>query len=294
MIGSTGNDAFEGRMGNDTINGGAGFDRVEYSNDIDNNGPGVGVTVNLLTQTATDGWVGTDTLISIESVRGSIHNDTFIGSGANEFFDGRQGDDSIDGAGGIDGVGYSGASGGVTVDLDLGIAAGADGTDTLIGIENIIGSFYGDNLSGDEFANRLQGAGSNLWTFANTGTDDSDVLVGGLGNDVFVFNSALDATNNLDTIVDFKSVLLNVVGNVDKIELDDAIFTGLLVGSLNAVNLASGNGFTAAQDADDRIVFNQSTGDLYFDADGVGGAAAVQFALLSGVTSVSAADFIIA
>jgi Ca2+-binding RTX toxin-like protein len=291
MTGSTGNDAFEGRMGNDTINGGAGIDRVEYSNDIDNNGPGVGVTVNLA-GTATDGWGGTDTLISIESVRGSIHNDTLIGTGANEFFDGRQGADSIDGGLGIDTVIYAGEIGsGVTVSLITNIAAHADGTDTLSGIENIIGSFYGDTLSGDGGANRLQGAGSNLWTWANTGADDGDVLEGDFGNDVFVFNSALDATHNLDTIVDFKSVLLNVVGNVDKIELDDAIFTGLALGALNAANFVD-VGIDSIT-ATDRIIFD--SGALYYDADGSGlDFTQVQFALLSGVTAVSAADFIIA
>jgi serralysin len=223
-------------------------------------------------------------------VRGSIHNDTLTGSGANEFFDGRGGNDTIAGGGGIDGAGYSGAFGAVTVDLNLsvGTATGADGTDDLTGIENIVGSFYSDTLTGDANANRLEGAATKYWTYANTGTTDNDTLTGGAGSDVFVFNSALDATYNVDEITDF-------VSGTDKIELDDAIFTGLLVGALSAGNFNSGAGLTAAADADDRLVYDTTSGFLYFDADGVGGAAAaVQFAELSNLAALSASDFVIA
>ena len=50
---------------------------------------------------------------------------------------------------------------------------------------------------------------------------------------------------------------------------------------------------SAALDADDRIIYNTSNGGLYYDADGVGGQAAVQFATLSGVPPLTAADFIV-
>jgi len=278
MVGSANNDVFEGRAGTDSIDGGAGFDRVEFTNAID------GVTVNLSLgslQVVDDGWGNTETLVSIESVRGSIHNDVLTGSGANEFFDGRAGDDDIDGGGGFDGVGYTGATGQVFVDLSAGTATGADGSDTLTGIENVIGSFYDDSLTGDDGNNRLQGAASNLWTYANTGTDDSDTLTGGAGNDTFVFNSALDASFNMDTITDF-------VSGQDKIELDDAIFAGLLVGAGNAANFLVG---AAALDANDYLIYD--AGALYYDADGSGAGAAVQFALLSGVPTLAASDFII-
>ena len=61
--------------------------------------------------------------------------------------------------------------------------------------------------------------------------------------------------------------------------LDDAVFTGLGLGTLGAGAFRTGS---AAQDADDRIVYNQATGQLFFDADGNGAGAQVLFALVAG------------
>ena len=69
--------------------------------------------------------------------------------------------------------------------------------------------------------------------------------------------------------------------------LDDDIFTRL-TGSSSGTPLAaskykfitSGTGF-AAGDADDRIIYNTRTDKLYYDADGKGGAAAVQIAVIT-------------
>ena len=50
---------------------------------------------------------------------------------------------------------------------------------------------------------------------------------------------------------------------------------------------------TAAHDADDRIIYNSANGALLFDQDGLGGAAAVQFARVSSGLPVSNADFVV-
>ena len=50
---------------------------------------------------------------------------------------------------------------------------------------------------------------------------------------------------------------------------------------------------SVAIDADDRILYGRGTGALYFDADGAGGADAVQFATLSPRLDVSIADFLV-
>jgi Ca2+-binding RTX toxin-like protein len=48
---------------------------------------------------------------------------------------------------------------------------------------------------------------------------------------------------------------------------------------------------SAAHDADDRILYDQATGALAYDADGSGALAAVQFAVLSGVPVLLHTDF---
>jgi Ca2+-binding RTX toxin-like protein len=62
----------------------------------------------------------------------------------------------------------------------------------------------------------------------------------------------------------------------------------MIVGNLAAGAFRTG---TAAQDGDDRIIYDPVTGALLFDMDGIGGAAAVQFATLNAGLNLSAADF---
>ncbi len=68
------------------------------------------------------------------------------------------------------------------------------------------------------------------------------------------------------------------------------MFTGLAAGALAAGAFTTGS---AATQADDRIVYNTATGALLFDADGTGGAAAVQFATLAGGLALTSADFLV-
>ena len=64
-------------------------------------------------------------------------------------------------------------------------------------------------------------------------------------------------------------------------EFSQAVFAGLTgSGTLSAEQFRSGAEITSAVDADDRFVYDTSSGALYYDADGVGGAEAVQVALL--------------
>ncbi len=106
----------------------------------------------------------------------------------------------------------------------------------------------------------------------------------GTGADSFVFNTALGGSNS-DAITDFNSI-------DDTIVLDNAIFTGLSDGALAAGAFRIG---TQALDADDRIVFNGTTGALYYDADGNGAGEAIRIATVTTTSpaGLSVGDFLV-
>ena len=136
-------------------------------------------------------------------------------------------------------------------------------------------------LSGNQIANTVTGNnGSNIVD----GGLGNDVLAGFGGQDTFLFSTTLHSTNNVDLISDY-SVF------DDSIALDDAVFTALsTTGTLAADHFVIG---TAAQDGDDRIIYDNTTGNLYFDSDGTGGTAAVQFATLAASLALTNADFVV-
>ena len=78
----------------------------------------------------------------------------------------------------------------------------------------------------------------------------------------------------------------------DQIELDDAIFSALGLGELDAS--AFKDAATGVKDADDRIVYDSDTGALAYDADGSGTAFGnVRFATITGSPVLTAADFVV-
>jgi Ca2+-binding RTX toxin-like protein len=134
------------------------------------------------------------------------------------------------------------------------------------------------NLTGNNLNNTIYGnAGNNVLD----GKGGNDALVGLAGADTYAFTTALGA-GNVDTVFGFAH-------GVDKIALDDAIFTA--IGPLGALNANAFVVGTAAGDADDRIIYNQTTGQLFYDADGNGAGAQVLFATLNGGGLVTASDF---
>jgi VCBS repeat-containing protein len=142
------------------------------------------------------------------------------------------------------------------------------GTDISLGLNG------GDQINGGGGDDALVG-GQNTDTL--NGGLGNDQLVGGAGGDFFLFNTALSGTTNVDRILDFDA---SGGGNGDHIQLDDAIFTQLSVGTLSAANFASNAGGNAT-DANDYILYDTATGNLYYDADGNGAGAKVLFATLT-------------
>ncbi len=76
----------------------------------------------------------------------------------------------------------------------------------------------------------------------------------------------------------------------DTIVLDKAIFSALATGQLSAAEFVTG---TQALDANDHIIYNKTAGTLLYDADGAGGAAAIQFATISKSLSMTYLDFVV-
>ena len=270
----------EGGAGNDVMNASTGTDTLSYWNAT------AAVTVSLaLTTAQVTGGAGTDTILNFENLLGSAFNDTLTGSTANNLIEGGAGNDIMNGGAGVDTASYSAATAAVTVSLALTAAqntVGA-GTDTLSAFENLAGSKFNDALTGSNAANIIEGGAG------------SDVINGGLGNDTlwgetgadfFLFNSVLGAAN-VDTIADFSIT-------DDTIRLENT-GTGLF-NALTTTGTLAADAFyigPAAHSTTDRIIYDMLTGKLFYDADGSGVTAAIQFATVAPALSLTNADFVV-
>ena len=192
--GSARDETMVGGDGDDTLNGGWGDDSL-------------------------DGGAGND------SLWGDQGNDTLKGGAGDDYLAAYgEGNKALHGGDGNDRAGYTWAlvgkdseaksTAGVTVNLATGRGSvGTSGHHTLVGIENLSGSYYGsDHLTGDEHDNHISGILGNDTLDGGAGDDtlkggaDSDLLTGGAGNDTFMFEDARHydaALRGHDTITDF-------------------------------------------------------------------------------------------
>lgn len=133
------------------------------------------------------------------------------------------------------------------------------------GLENLVLTGQGaSDGKGNAEDNHITGNASDNDLF---GKDGNDALTDGLGEDRFVFDTAL-SVNNVDKIVGYSTA-------DDSFRLDDAVFSSLNKGVLAASFFRIA---PAAADADDHIIYNRATGDLFYDADGNGGDGQIRFA----------------
>jgi Ca2+-binding RTX toxin-like protein len=164
------------------------------------------------------------------------------------------------------------------------------------GTESTKGTGFADTVYGGSGRDKLTG-GSNVDTLAGgTGNDrlygglGKDVLSGNTGKDVFVFDTKLSKSTNVDTLKDY-----NV--RDDSVWLENKIFTKIgRAGSEKKPVKLSSDAFhvgKAAADAQDRIVYDKATGALFYDRDGSGAAAAVQFATLKKGLALNHHDFFV-
>jgi Ca2+-binding RTX toxin-like protein len=179
LLGGVGFDILLGEAGNDRLDGGEGvFDRVSFFFS------GAPVTADLNTNVAVG--EGSDTMAGIEDLEGSQHGDTLTGNAIDNFFFPLGGDDVVTGGDGLDLVSFFGAPAPVNANLTTGVATG-DGTDTLVTVEDLVGTEHlaGDDLTGDANQNFLAGVEGNDRVYGMEGDDfldggtESDTLDGG-------------------------------------------------------------------------------------------------------------------
>ncbi|WP_455272921.1 calcium-binding protein [Rhizobium herbae] len=293
--GSARDEQFMGLGGKDTIDGGGGFDVVRYHRDNNFVGGSAGVTVNLATGTAIDGFGRTDTLISIEGVRGTIFNDKITGSSVANRMEGDAGNDILDGGSGVDvlngGLGNDTLKGGAGADTLRG-GAGNDAYD----IDNA-GDIVDEGVAGSSGTDRVTSTVSfNL--------SDAAHAIGSIENLTFVGASVVNGTGNAlaNAIVGNSAVnILNGVAGNDSINGgagNDTIYGGIgidtLTGGLGidrfvfntapnaATNLDRITDFTVV---DDNIALENA---VFTAIAGVGALTAAQFVSNAGGTATNA------
>jgi Ca2+-binding RTX toxin-like protein len=174
------------------------------------------------------------------SIIGGAAADTLSGGSGGDYFLGGAGADVITGGTGSDTVDYTGSAA-VTVNLALATAqVGGDAAgDRLIGIENAIGSAFGDVLIGTTAINLLDGSTGNDTL---TGGAGADTLAGGLGVDTANYLTSTAAVS-----IDLTSTTAQVGGDamgdvlVGIEGVNGSNFNDTLVGN-DKDNILSGNG----------------------------------------------------
>jgi Ca2+-binding RTX toxin-like protein len=274
------------------------------------------VIVSLLADTASNGDAEGDRLDAIQHLNGSTFDDHLYGAHNVNTLVGRDGDDTLKGFGandtlwGGDGNDYIDGGwhsddmiGGLGNDIyivddvyDAVTEFGGEGTDEVrtgiswtltpgadvetlrtvndagVGAINLTGNSSGNILRGNNGANFLNGG------------DGDDELTGLGGSDVFMFNTALNAATNLDVITDFDPA-------GEYIYIDNAIFSNLGAEPDHFILSTEFHIGAAAGDSDDHIIYDDTTGAIYYDSDGTGAAAQVQFATVTAGLSLAHDNF---
>ena len=290
LLGRGGNDTLMGLGGNDILNGGAGADSMTggLNNDtyyVDNKG-------DVVREASAGGTDLVNSYLSAYTLGANVENGRIVTTSttsltgntlANVLYAGA-GSNAINGGLGTDTVSYQYAGTAVTASLATTAvqATGGSGSDTLVSIENLIGSAYADKLTGNTGANALNGgAGNDLLT----GGLGADKLTGGTGTDRFDFNALAEMgliSTTRDTITDFKT------SEGDKIDLLGVDANTALTGNQAFTYLGAVSAFTG--NATGQLRFDATAHILYGSTDAD---TAAEFAIvLTGVSSLASADLV--
>ena len=297
LVGGDGNDRLEGGIGNDSLYGEGGDDvyivgdRFDYV--FEAAGEGTDIVKSSVSYTLFSNFERLELtgIAAIDGTGNDLDNILYGNGAANTLFGGN-GADQMRGGGGSDTYGVDNAG-------DRVIEAAGAGTDLVrsaiscslpVNTENLTltgsrgsagtGNKQANVIVGNSGANALQGLGGNDTL---SGGGGNDTLTGGTGADQYLFDAALSASSNHDSVTDFSVA-------DDTIALDRSIFTAFAAaGAMSSSAFFAG---AAAHDANDRIIYNSTTGDLYYDPDGTGAAAQVLFAHVAAGLAITAADFV--
>ncbi len=233
-------------------------------------------------------------------IQGFDGNDFLYGLGGSDYLDGGIGNDYLEGASGADTlVGGAGDDTYYLIDNDVIIESADGGTDLVLSSINYT---LGNNLENLTLRNNATGTGNNAdnlitagsgknTLFGGAGNDylnggnGNDTMNGGAGIDTFVLNAP---QVGVDTLIDFTT-------GIDKISISAGLYGGdLVAGNVLASNqLLIGTGGRATT-ADQRFIYKNTTGELFFDGDGsLSGLAAQKIAVFSNFSSLSNTDFLV-
>lgn len=322
--GAEGNDRLDGAAGIDTLIGGSGNDTylVDNAGDIvdELNDAGSGadtvqssISFNLSQTARVLGFVENLTLLGTSNVNGTGNglNNVLTGNSGNNILDGGSGNDTLIGGAGTDtligGLGndvYALGTENDVVNDSSGIDAITSAITRSLGsystIENLTllgtaaingtGNSLANTIVGNSGNNIINGGSGNDTLAGGLGNDrlmgdvGNDMLTGGTGLDTFVFNTALNASTNVDRIVDFSVA-------DDSIWLENGIMTALgTVGTFSSAAFVR-NTTGLAQDAADRIIYESDTGNLYYDSNGNAAGGSVLIGVLSANLLLTHNDF---
>jgi hypothetical protein len=161
------------------------------------------------------GTSGADVLCGLggnDILKGLGGNDTLRGGGGNDTLQGGVGNDTLDGGTGTDIASYSASLTGVIASLATNTATG-EGSDTFLGVENLLGSSKLDTLTGSSTNNKLTGGGGNDTERGGSGNDQ---VIGSGGAD-FLYGQAGDDTVNSKDGVSGNDTLSGGLGTDTKI-----------------------------------------------------------------------------
>ncbi len=283
LNGGADNDTLNGGTGADTMTGGAGNDTytVDDTSDvvIENAGEGTDVVNSSVSYTLSANVENISLTggAAINATGNNLNNQLTGNSAANVLAGGAGNDGYLVGAGDtvIENAG-EGTADYVLATVSFALSANIENL-TLAGGASI-------NGTGNESNNTLTGnAGANVLN----GGAGADTMTGGAGMDTFRFD-VLPSPAGIDRITDF------VVAD-DTIQFENDIFASFANPGVLAANLfRSGAGVTSAADEDDYLIYNTTSGALYYDADGpFNGFSAQQVATLTGLPPLTADDFFI-